>query len=1040
MASLHVRIMSVILLTILSFWSVAPVYAAPVTDPIDIDQPGTYLLQNNILNSNAPNCINISSSDVIFDGMGHTIQGIVKDNSTILNGIFVQPPDSSKLTNVTIRNVTLENWSHGIVFSNSEGKIADCKIYWSYDDGIRIEISGNLILENNTAGNGIYRGISIIDSDNLLLANNTANANLGKNGEGGVGIVISNSTRINVTDNHLLGNALGSVLWNSSHSAFTGNEVRNNNRQGIKLFTSDANNFTQNQVFDNNEMGIIVSGSQSNNFTRNIIRGNTNGLLFESGSTNNSAILNNLTGNLQNGIILSYSSHNVIGKNNLSQNGHNGIYANNSVDNILFNNTAIGNVHNGIAIDAMSNANSINNNTLTENGDNGIYMAGSSLNRINGNTAKKNGNGIALHNSDANNLTHNYLSNNTNSGIYANNSADNILFNNTAIGNLANGIALEAMSNTNSINNNTLTENVHNGIYLAGSSLNRMNGNTAKKNGGGIALHTSNANNVTNNYLSNNTYNGIYSNNSSNNFLVNNTAIGNVHNGMVIEAMSNTNSINNNTLTENGYNGIYIAGSSLNTLNKNIGRRNGDSIGLAQSNANNITNNYLSNNTYNGISLHNSTGNTLFNNTAIGNVHNGIILVAMSTSNSVNNNTLAENGDNGIYLAGSSQNSVNRNVARYNGNGIGLNNSNANNFTQNRLVTNKYNGIYLDASGQNRFSDNYLNNTQNAHSVSANIWNITKTTGSNIVGGPYKGGNYWATPSGNGFSQTCPDGNRDGICDTAYTISPGNIDQLPLVIPTNIKSDIGVFRNSTHLFYLDYNGNGVWNGSVVDRQYNFGLSGDLPVSGDWNNDGKSEIGVFRNSTHTFYLDYNANGVWNVPPADRQYNFGLSGDLPISGDWNNDRKSEIGVYRNSTKLFYLDYNGNGVWNGSVVDRQYNFSSKSGDLPVSGDWNNNGISEIGVFRNSTHMFYLDYNGNGVWNGSVVDRQYNFGLSGDLPITGDWNNNGISEIGVYRNSTKLFYLDYNGNGVWNGSVVDRQYNFSTISGDKPISGKWS
>jgi PKD repeat protein len=256
----------------------------------------------------------------------------------------------------------------------------------------------------------------------------------------------------------------------------------------------------------------------------------------------------------------------------------------------------------------------------------------------------------------------------------------------------------------------------------------------------------------------------------------------------------------------------------------------------------------------------------------------------------------------------------------------------------------------------------------------------------------------------------------------------------------NATINIGVFRNSTHLFYLDYNGNGVWNGSVVDRQYNFGLSGDLPISGDWNNDGKYEIGVFRNSTKLFYLDYNGNGVWNGSVVDRQYNFSsINGDLPVSGDWNNDRKSEIGVYRNSTKLFYLDYNGNGVWNGSVDDRQYNFSSINGDLPVSGDWNNDGISEIGVFRNSTHLFYLDYNGNGVWNGSVVDRQYNFGLSGDLPISGDWNNNGKSEIGVYRNSTKLFYLDYNGNGVWNGSVVDRQYNFSSISGDKPVSGKW-
>ena len=86
------------------------------------------------------------------------------------------------------------------------------------------------------------------------------------------------------------------------------------------------------------------------------------------------------------------------------------------------------------------------------------------------------------------------------------------------------------------------------------------------------------------------------------------------------------------------------------------------------------------------------------------------------------------------------------------------------------------------------------------------------------------------------------------------------------------------------------------------------------------------------------------------------------------------------------MFYLDYNGNGVWNGASVDKQYNFGI-NGDTPVSGDWNFDGIPEIGVFRPSTHLFYLDYNGNGVWNGSVIDRQYNFGITGDTPVIGDW-----------------------------------------------------
>jgi PKD repeat protein len=254
---------------------------------------------------------------------------------------------------------------------------------------------------------------------------------------------------------------------------------------------------------------------------------------------------------------------------------------------------------------------------------------------------------------------------------------------------------------------------------------------------------------------------------------------------------------------------------------------------------------------------------------------------------------------------------------------------------------------------------------------------------------------------------------------------------------TNAMSTFGVFRPSTHMFYLDYNRIGVWNGAGIDRLFNFGITGDIPVSGDWNADGRTEIGVFRNSTDQFYLDYTGNGTWNGALFDQQYTFGLSGDIPISGDWNADGRTEIGVFRNSTHQFYLDYNGNGAWNGALFDQQYTFGL-SGDIPISGDWNADRRTEIGVFRPSNHVFYLDYNGNGLWEGAMIDRAYTFGLSGDIPVSGDWNADGKTEIGVFRNSTHMFYLDYHGNGAWNGASVDRLYNFG-ISGDVPVSGKW-
>ena len=44
---------------------------------------------------------------------------------------------------------------------------------------------------------------------------------------------------------------------------------------------------------------------------------------------------------------------------------------------------------------------------------------------------------------------------------------------------------------------------------------------------------------------------------------------------------------------------------------------------------------------------------------------------------------------------------------------------------------------------------------------------------------------------------------------------------------------MGVYRPSNHNFYLDFNANGLWDGASVDKRYDFGTFGDIPVSGKW---------------------------------------------------------------------------------------------------------------------------------------------------------------------------------------------------------------
>ena len=248
-------------------------------------------------------------------------------------------------------------------------------------------------------------------------------------------------------------------------------------------------------------------------------------------------------------------------------------------------------------------------------------------------------------------------------------------------------------------------------------------------------------------------------------------------------------------------------------------------------------------------------------------------------------------------------------------------------------------------------------------------------------------------------------------------------------------SAVGVFRNGQ--WFLDANANGAWDGCGTEFCFSgFGQAGDLPASGNWDGGTKGYIGVLRSGTGQWFVDRNGNRQWDGCVADGCYSgFGAPGDLPVAGDWRGTGFAKIGVFRNGQ--WYLDANGNGAWDGCGAELCLNFG-QAGDLPVAGNWNGGVSSGVGVFRAGT--WYLDYNGNGAWDGCSVDRCYanSFGQAGDFPAAGDWNGDGKAKVGVFRNGT--WYLDYNGNGAWDGCGVDRCYfNSFGQAGDWPVAGKW-
>ncbi len=234
------------------------------------------------------------------------------------------------------------------------------------------------------------------------------------------------------------------------------------------------------------------------------------------------------------------------------------------------------------------------------------------------------------------------------------------------------------------------------------------------------------------------------------------------------------------------------------------------SVGLTECGSQKVLGNYISNS--GGISLWESYSNEIENNTVV-NCSNGISMEWLSSQNIINNNTLICN-DKGIWITGSGgSNSLLNNTISNNNIGIWVGaDSSSNLVASNKVELNKKYGVYLNGAAftlpfnrTNRFYNNIFNNTINFYNDTSNYYttetdirvrifpialNTTKTSGINIVGGPYFGGNYWAKPDGTGFSQICADSDGDGIGDLPCNITDNDTDYFPIVSASRSQESI----------------------------------------------------------------------------------------------------------------------------------------------------------------------------------------------------------------------------------------------------------
>ncbi|MDA1013550.1 MAG: Ig-like domain-containing protein [Planctomycetota bacterium] len=184
-----------------------------------------------------------------------------------------------------------------------------------------------------------------------------------------------------------------------------------------------------------------------------------------------------------------------------------------------------------------------------------------------------------------------------------------------------------------------------------------------------------------------------------------------------------------------------------------------------------------------------------------------------------------------------------------------------------------------------------------------------------------------------------------------------------------------------------------------DVTFNLGVTTDTMFAGQFRpasatgNNGFDRVGAYGRVNNVFrwlldfnddgLIDYRADSIWQV------------NGLPISGNFNAAHPGdEIGVFDGTR--WYLDTNGDN--NLGPGDRS--FTGNMRGRPIVGDFDGDGLDDLATYDTSsnTFQFNLTTATGGVLNGNANDTiQLGFSGVSERPFAGDFNLDGIDDIGL-------------------------------------------
>nr|WP_239071959.1 FG-GAP-like repeat-containing protein [Amycolatopsis sp. SID8362] len=218
------------------------------------------------------------------------------------------------------------------------------------------------------------------------------------------------------------------------------------------------------------------------------------------------------------------------------------------------------------------------------------------------------------------------------------------------------------------------------------------------------------------------------------------------------------------------------------------------------------------------------------------------------------------------------------------------------------------------------------------------------------------------------------------------------------------KADVATFtRGSAGDVFVAASDGTKFNGTSALWHDRFSVGTEIPLSGDFNGDGKADVATFsRGSTADVYValsdgtKFDGNGVlWDDF-------FAANSETPAVGDFNGDGKDDIATFTLGTSgdVYVALSDGTKFGASSIWHGDFGFGAEQ---PYVGDFNGDGKDDVAVFTRGTGGdVYVALSDGTKFVGNGVKWHDNFAFNSEIPAIGDFNGDGKDDIATFTRGT--------------------------------------